>query len=51
MIPHSFADELKMDRNSLVDIQTETDRKFPVLHQKLIQIYISLREIQNSEAC
>ena len=36
MIPHSFTDEQKMDRNSLVDIQTETDQEFPVLHQKLI---------------
>ena len=49
MIYHSFADEQKMDRNSLVDIQTETDQEFTVLHQKKIEEY-TLREIQNSEA-
>ena len=46
MIPQSFAYEQKMDRNSLVDIQTKTDQEFTVLHQKLIEEY-TLLKIQN----
>ena len=49
IIPHDFADMPEMDLNYLVDMQTETDQKFPLLQQKLVKNY-ALRKFQNTIA-
>ena len=46
---HDFADMPEMDLNYLVDMQAETDQKFPLLQQKLVKNY-ALRKIQNTIA-